>query len=181
MIALIDYGAGNLTSVRKGFAAAGAELFTPRLPHELERATGVVVPGVGHFSATAALDDGWRGAIRRSLDRGVPLFGICLGQQWLFEGSERPRRAGPRLHGRPLPTSPYDAEGAARRWKLIEICNLRGCSRIETGIVRQPLVSGRITPDRSRHHHASRSRRWRNRSLDRRAVPREGATAGIRC
>ena len=88
MIALIDYGAGNLTSVRKGFAAAGAELFTPRLPHELERATGVVVPGVGHFSATAALDDGWRGAIRRSLDRGVPLFGICLGQQWLFKGSE---------------------------------------------------------------------------------------------
>ena len=88
MIALIDYGAGNLTSVRKGFAAAGAELFTPRLPHELERATGVVVPGVGHFSATAALDEGWRAAIRRSLDRGVPLFGICLGQQWLFNGSE---------------------------------------------------------------------------------------------
>jgi glutamine amidotransferase len=88
VIALIDYGAGNLTSVRKGFAAAGAELFTPRVPHELDRATGVVVPGVGHFSATASLDDGWRGAIRRSLDRGVPLFGICLGQQWLFMGSE---------------------------------------------------------------------------------------------
>lgn len=88
MIALIDYGAGNLTSVRKGFAAAAAEVFTPRHPRELEAATGVVVPGVGHFSATAALDDGWREAIRRSLDRGVPLFGICLGQQWLYEGSE---------------------------------------------------------------------------------------------
>jgi glutamine amidotransferase len=88
VIALIDYGAGNLTSVRKGFAAAGAELFTPRRPHELEGASGVVVPGVGHFSATAALDSEWRAAIRGSLDRGVPLFGICLGQQWLFEGSE---------------------------------------------------------------------------------------------
>ena len=88
MIALIDYGAGNLTSVRKGFAAAGAELYTPRLAHELERASGVVVPGVGHFSATAALDAEWRAAIRQSLDRGVPLFGICLGQQWLFDGSE---------------------------------------------------------------------------------------------
>jgi glutamine amidotransferase len=88
VIALIDYGAGNLTSVRKGFAAAGAELYTPRLAHDLERASGVVVPGVGHFSATAALDAEWRAAIRQSLDRGVPLFGICLGQQWLFDGSE---------------------------------------------------------------------------------------------
>jgi glutamine amidotransferase len=88
VIALIDYGAGNLTSVRKGFAAAGAELYTPRLADELERASGVVVPGVGHFSATAALGAPWRAAIRQSLDRGVPLFGICLGQQWLFDGSE---------------------------------------------------------------------------------------------
>ena len=88
MIALIDYGAGNLTSVRKGFAAAGAELYTPRTPRDLNRASGVVVPGVGHFTATAALGKEWRLAIHRSLDRGIRLFGICLGQQWLFEGSE---------------------------------------------------------------------------------------------
>jgi imidazole glycerol-phosphate synthase subunit HisH len=88
VIALIDYGAGNLTSVRKGFAAAGAELFTPGSPGDLERASGIVVPGVGHFGETAALDEGWRGAIRAALDRDVPLFGICLGQQWLFEGSD---------------------------------------------------------------------------------------------
>ena len=88
MIALIDYGAGNLTSVRKGFAAAGASLFTPRDPGELERATGIVVPGVGHFAATAALHGEWRTAIRSALDRGSKLFGICLGQQWLFDGSD---------------------------------------------------------------------------------------------
>jgi glutamine amidotransferase len=88
VIALIDYGAGNLTSVRKGFAAAGAELYTPRTPRDLHRASGVVVPGVGHFTATAALGKVWRLAIHRSLDRGIRLFGICLGQQWLFEGSE---------------------------------------------------------------------------------------------
>ena len=88
MIALIDYGAGNLTSVRKGFAAAGAELFTPRSPDELSTADGIVVPGVGHFSATAALNGEWRSAIRAALDRGIKLFGICLGQQWLFEGSD---------------------------------------------------------------------------------------------
>jgi imidazole glycerol-phosphate synthase subunit HisH len=88
VIALVDYGAGNLTSVRKGFAAAGAELFTPSAPRDLSSARGIVVPGVGHFAATAALDDGWRRAIRAALERGALLFGICLGQQWLYEGSD---------------------------------------------------------------------------------------------
>ena len=88
MIALIDYGAGNLTSVRKGFAAAGADLYTPAAPGDLRDATGIVVPGVGHFAATAALDAGWREAITSALSRGAKLFGICLGQQWLFEGSD---------------------------------------------------------------------------------------------
>jgi glutamine amidotransferase len=88
VIALIDYGAGNLTSVRKGFAAAGADLFVPSAQAELDRASAIVVPGVGHFAATAALGAPWRDAIRRALDRGALLFGICLGQQWLFEGSD---------------------------------------------------------------------------------------------
>ena len=56
MIALIDYGAGNLTSVRKAFAAAGADLFVPETPAEIETAAAIVVPGVGHFAATRALD-----------------------------------------------------------------------------------------------------------------------------
>ena len=88
MIALIDYGAGNLTSVRKGFAAAGAALFTPAIPDELRTASAIVVPGVGHFSATAALSGPWYDAIAEAVANGMPLFGICLGMQWLFEGSE---------------------------------------------------------------------------------------------
>jgi glutamine amidotransferase len=88
VIALIDYGAGNLTSVRKGFAAAEADLFTPSDPSELQRVSGIVVPGVGHFGATSGLDGAWIGAIADAVSRGVPLFGICLGMQWLFEGSE---------------------------------------------------------------------------------------------
>jgi glutamine amidotransferase len=88
VIALIDYGAGNLTSVRKGFKAAGAELVAPRAPDDLKNATGIVVPGVGHFGATSALNGGWMQAIRDAVDSGVPLFGICLGLQWLFEGSD---------------------------------------------------------------------------------------------
>jgi glutamine amidotransferase len=86
-IALIDYGAGNLTSVRKGFSAAGAELRTLSSRSELDNATGIVVPGVGNFSSTAAIDEQWRGAIAKRVEAGVPLFGICLGMQWLFHGS----------------------------------------------------------------------------------------------
>jgi glutamine amidotransferase len=87
-IALVDYGAGNLTSVVKGFHAVGAELRTVRDVSHLDAARAIVIPGVGHFSATASLDEPWRQTIVRALDRGVPLLGICLGLQWLFEGSE---------------------------------------------------------------------------------------------
>jgi imidazole glycerol-phosphate synthase subunit HisH len=87
VIALIDYGAGNLTSVRKGFAAAGADLFTPAEPRDLSDADGIVVPGVGNFAATSALEGAWTTAIRNAVNDGTPLFGICLGMQWLFEGS----------------------------------------------------------------------------------------------
>ena len=87
-IALIDYRAGNLTSVRKGFAAVGAEIFTPSSASELTRSSAIVVPGVGHFGATSYFDDDWRREIRAAVADGMPLLGICLGLQWLFEGSE---------------------------------------------------------------------------------------------
>jgi glutamine amidotransferase len=87
-IALIDYGAGNLTSVRKGFAAVGVELWSPAEPGALNAAAGIVVPGVGHFDATASLNEGWRDTILRRVEAGVPILGICLGMQWLFDGSQ---------------------------------------------------------------------------------------------
>lgn len=87
MIALVDYGAGNLTSVRKAFAAIGADVWTPTVAGELGRASGIVVPGVGHFDATRALTEDWRAAIRTTVADGVPLLGICVGMQWLFDGS----------------------------------------------------------------------------------------------
>ena len=87
MIALIDYGAGNLTSVRKALSAIGAEVVVPRQPADLRGALGVIVPGVGNFLSTAALGHEWREEILQAVGRGVPLLGICLGLQWLFEGS----------------------------------------------------------------------------------------------
>jgi glutamine amidotransferase len=87
MIALIDYGAGNLTSVRKALAALDAEVSIPPSPSDLETAEAVIVPGVGNFQQTSALDAAWRAAILAAVVRGRPLLGICLGLQWLFEGS----------------------------------------------------------------------------------------------
>ena len=88
MIALIDYGAGNLTSVKKALTFLGADFVVPASPAELRDARGVIVPGVGHFAATAALDGPWYDAIAAETSGGKPLLGICLGMQWLFEGSD---------------------------------------------------------------------------------------------
>jgi glutamine amidotransferase len=88
VIALIDYGAGNLTSVRKALTALGAEYMTPKSPAECATASGIIVPGVGNFAATAALEGSWRDAIAAAVAGGTPLLGICLGMQWLFEGSD---------------------------------------------------------------------------------------------
>lgn len=88
MIALIDYKAGNLTSVKKALAAIGADVTVPESPRAIERAAGIIVPGVGHFGATRALDREWVDAIRARVSEGRPLLGICLGLQWLFEGSD---------------------------------------------------------------------------------------------
>ena len=113
MIALIDYKAGNLTSVRKALAAIAADVFTPETPGDLARASGIIVPGVGHFGATRALDREWVDAILDRTGRGAPLLGICLGMQWLYDSSEE----APELRGlgllagscrrlRPAPSEP---------------------------------------------------------------------------
>jgi glutamine amidotransferase len=86
-VALIDYGAGNLASVTKALVAAGATVNRVTGPAAIEEARAIVVPGVGHFGATAALDARWRAAIERRLAAGASLLGICLGMQWLYQGS----------------------------------------------------------------------------------------------
>jgi glutamine amidotransferase len=87
-IAIVDYKAGNLTSVLKGLAAAGAKAFVTNEPRDLAAADATVVPGVGHFAATAAIDAAMRSAIMDAVAAGRPLLGICLGLQFLFDGSD---------------------------------------------------------------------------------------------
>jgi imidazole glycerol-phosphate synthase subunit HisH len=88
VIAVIDYKAGNLTSVMKALTALGAETQITENPAVVRAAERVVLPGVGHFQATARLrETGIEDATREVIARGAPFLGICVGLQWLFEGS----------------------------------------------------------------------------------------------
>ena len=89
MIAIVDYGAGNLNSVKKAFDYLGADAVVTDEPRTVARATKMVLPGVGHFSSLEALHTtGLAEALLQSASAGKPFLGICLGMQWLFEGSE---------------------------------------------------------------------------------------------
>jgi len=90
MTTIIDYGAGNLTSVRNAFAALGAETVVTRDAKVVERADRVIFPGVGAAKSamdnliSLKLDD----VVRTVADSGKPFLGICLGMQILFVHSE---------------------------------------------------------------------------------------------
>jgi glutamine amidotransferase len=89
MIAIVDYSAGNLNSVEKAFDYLGADVAVTDQPEMVEAADKIVFPGVGHFSSLQALNcAGLREALLQSVSAGKPFLGICLGMQWLFEGSE---------------------------------------------------------------------------------------------
>ena len=90
MIAIVDYGMGNLRSVQKAFEQIGATARIVPFPRDIEKASGIVLPGVGAFGQ--AMENlrliGWDVALRDAVKRGVPFIGICLGMQLLFESSE---------------------------------------------------------------------------------------------
>jgi glutamine amidotransferase len=96
-VTVIDYKAGNLTSVLKTLHHLGAEtIVTDGDLGLVESAERIVLPGVGHFAATERLDaTGLTVAIRAAIARGVPFLGICVGMQWLYAGSsEAPEQPG---------------------------------------------------------------------------------------
>ena len=90
MIAIVDYGVGNLASVRKALAAVGAQAELVSDPDGLGDARAIVLPGVGHFGHCARefRRAGFGPALRGARERGVPILGICVGMQLFFEGSE---------------------------------------------------------------------------------------------
>ena len=90
MIAIIDYGAGNLQSVRKALDFIGCEARVTDRPEDLETAEAAVLPGVGAFGdAMASLESrGLVDPVRAFIRQGKPSLGICLGLQLLFDSSE---------------------------------------------------------------------------------------------
>ncbi len=97
MIAVIDYRAGNLTSVVKALRYLGAgDILVTQDPADVRRASKIILPGVGHFRSTQLLHDlGLTDATRAAVADGSPFLGICVGLQWLYEGStEAPETPG---------------------------------------------------------------------------------------
>lgn len=89
MIAIIDYGAGNLASVVKAIRHLGRECVATSDADIVLGAEKLIIPGVGNFAATRPLSDGRLGAaVRSAIASQKPVLGICLGLQWMFEGSD---------------------------------------------------------------------------------------------
>jgi glutamine amidotransferase len=95
-VTVIDYKAGNLTSVVKALRYLDAEVTVTDRAEDVVAASRVILPGVGHFVATRRLDEtGMTVAVRETIGRGVPFLGICVGMQWLLTGSrEAPDQPG---------------------------------------------------------------------------------------
>ncbi|HEY3705955.1 MAG TPA: imidazole glycerol phosphate synthase subunit HisH [Terracidiphilus sp.] len=88
-VTIVDYQAGNLTSVVKAFRHLEADVeITAHDLSLINNAERIVLPGVGHFAATQRLEaTGMTSVIRSAIARGVPFLGICVGMQWLYAGS----------------------------------------------------------------------------------------------
>ena len=89
MVAIIDYGVGNLFSLRSSFAAIGMEAEVTSDPETIRRAERVILPGVGAFgdAADKLRETGLDRVVQEQAAAGKPLLGICLGMQLLFERS----------------------------------------------------------------------------------------------
>ena len=134
-VTVIDYKAGNLTSVLKTLRHLGAEpIVTDGDLSLVEAAERIVLPGVGHFAATERLDrTGLTGAIRAAVARGVPFLGICVGMQWLYAGStEAPEQPGLGAFAESCSRFPESTEKVPHvGWNSLEV---RNGSRLLEGV-----------------------------------------------
>ena len=140
MITVIDYKAGNLTSVVKALRFLDArDVVVTQSPEEVLRAEKIVLPGVGHFQSTQLLKDlGLTEATREAVAKGTPFLGICVGLQWLYEGStEAPETDGLCAFASQCERFPAMYEGAELKsphvgWNSLEA--IRPDSRLLRGV-----------------------------------------------
>jgi len=134
MIAILDYGAGNLRSVENTLAEIGAAYTLVRDAVGLRRAPKIILPGVGHFGQMMRALDAMqvRGALLDRIRAGVPFLGICLGLQALFEQSEEaPDALGLALFPGSVRRFPNDARVPHMGWNQLAAS---GKSRLLEGL-----------------------------------------------
>jgi glutamine amidotransferase len=153
VIAIVDYQAGNLASVKKAFDHLGCESAITADPEEIARASKIVLPGVGNFEATTALSGALQTAIVNAIDRQIPLLGICLGMQWMFESShEAPLLRGLGLFAGACEKFPATVKSPHVGWNQLQVTDssrlLRGLSDNSfvyfTHSYRAPLVEATV-------------------------------------
>jgi len=138
MIAIVDYQAGNLASVRKAFDHLGYESAITADPEAIARADKIVLPGVGNFQATTALAGPLQKAVTKAISREVPVLGICLGMQWMFESSqEAPQLRGLGLFAGQCAKFPAEVKSPHVGWNQLQ---LRGASRLLHGLPENSFV-----------------------------------------
>lgn len=133
-ITLIDYGAGNVTSVERALQKLGAKSQRTTTPECLGTTEALILPGVGHFAALIrALDErGLRAPLLRAIHRGVPFLGICLGLHALYESSEEaPDLPGLHIFPGSIRTLPANVKLPHMGWNQVRIT---GKSRLLEGI-----------------------------------------------
>jgi imidazole glycerol-phosphate synthase subunit HisH len=139
MVAIVDYGAGNLVSVKKALDRLGQDCAITSDPRQVARATKVVLPGVGHFASTAALSrSGLRDAIAEAIGREIPFLGICVGMQWMFERSqESPETSGLGVLNGECERFPASVKSPHVGWNQIDVAL---SSRLLRGLPSLPFV-----------------------------------------
>lgn len=123
MIAIFDYGAGNLRSVQNTLDAIGAKYNLVRDAQGLKSASKIILPGVGHFGQLMrSLDDlSVRATLVDRISAGVPFLGICLGLQALFQRSEEAtEEAGLGMYAGAVERFPTDARVPHMGWNTLD-------------------------------------------------------------
>jgi glutamine amidotransferase len=138
MIAIVDYGAGNISSVAKALESLGAEAKVTTDPEVIAAAAKVIVPGVGHFSRCISLNQRLGQPVLEGIAAGKPFLGICVGMQWLFAGStESPETPGAGLFVAQCTRFPGTVKSPHVGWNQLQ---LRGGSRLFGGLQDRAFV-----------------------------------------
>ena len=139
MIAIVDYGAGNLVSVKKALDWLGQECAITSNPIDVRRSSKIVLPGVGHFSSTSSLArSGLQDALAEAIKESIPFLGICVGMQWMFSGSEEsPDTRGLGLLAGTCTRFPRSVKSPHVGWNQLEVAST---SRLFRGLTPRPFV-----------------------------------------